>query len=334
MDSVITSWKEEKRSAYLYQIMASAEKHPLRKKLFLNLATAAEDQAKLWESKLNASNITFDHDYQPNFRTRLVAWLLPQVGPERLRHILSSMKVRGMSVFAFTNHEHRHAGLTSANNLRAAVFGINDGLVSNMSLILGIAGAQSSQSILLLVGVAGLLAGACSMASGEYVSVKSQRDLYEHQIELERKELEQYPEEEAEELSLIYQARGITKDDADRLAKLLISNPETALDTLAREELGLNPNELSSPVGAMLSSFFAFSIGAGIPLIPYLFGYSTRNLTISIILSALALFSTGLITSLFTNRNALKSGLRMLIIGVIAGSLTYYIGKILGVALY
>jgi len=328
------NWKEEKRSAHLYIIMANAEKHPLRKKLFENLALAAEDQAKIWERKIKESNSPCPKNYHPNFRTRLVGWLVTQAGPERLRYILSAMKVRGMSVFSATHHEHRHTGLTSANNLRAAVFGINDGLISNMSLILGITGAQPNHSIIILAGVAGLLAGACSMGSGEYISVKSQRELYEHQIALERSELELYPEEEAEELALIYQTRGLAKEEAERLAKLLISNPETALDTLAREELGLNPEELGSPIGAMVSSFLAFSLGAVIPMLPYFLGDYHYNLITSIILTAIFLFIIGTVTSLFTNRNAIWSGCRMLIIGAIAGSITYMIGRILGITLY
>lgn len=329
MIDIQESWWEEKRSAYLYSIMANSEPHPLRKKLFNSLAQAAESQAIIWENKFktaggNSSKLIF----KPNFRTLFVAWLIKNIGVEKLRYILSAMKIRGMSVFTQHNHERRHRGLSTASNLRAAVFGVNDGLISNVSLILGFAGANAAHSSIILAGVAGLLAGACSMAAGEYVSMRSQREVFEHQIELERSELEQYPEEEAEELSLIYQARGISPEESDRIANLLINNPDTALDTLAREELGLNPSDLGSPVGAMISSFFSFAIGATIPLAPFLMKENFFNLYLSLGLTGLALFSTGIIISLFTNQSAWRSGLRMLIIGSCAGTITYFIGKL------
>jgi vacuolar iron transporter family protein len=329
--SDITNWKEEKRSAYLYTLMTKSETHPLRIKLFQSLAKAAEDQAKIWEKKITASTPEFLPAYTINFRTWLVGWLVKQLGVERMRYVLCGLKVRGMSIFSFTNHEYRHNALLSANNLRAAIFGVNDGLISNMSLILGIIGAETHHSFIVLTGIAGLLAGACSMGAGEYISVKSQRELYEYQIGLERNELKLYPEEEIEELTLIYQARGISKEDAEKLARLLISNPETALDTLAREELGLNPSDLVSPKGAMVSSFLSFSIGAAIPILPFLVGDHPWNITLSITLTAFFLFVIGAMTSLFTNRGTIKSGLRMLIIGTIAGTLTYMIGKFIGV---
>ena len=189
--------------------------------------------------------------------------------------------------------EGRHKGINTRGNLRAAVFGANDGLLSNSSLLLGIAGASSDPHIIILTGVAGLLAGACSMAAGEYISVRSQRELYEYQIELERNELELYPEEEAAELALIYHARGLPQPEADKLANLVITKPDSALDTLAREELGLNPHYLGSPWGAAYSSFFSFCVGAIIPLIPFLFLHTRWNLLILIGLTALALFGIG-----------------------------------------
>ena len=215
--------------------------------------------------------------------------------------------------------------------MRAAVFGINDGLVSNVSLILGIAGANADQHFIILAGIAGLLAGACSMGAGEYISVRSQREVFEYQIAIEKQELQEYPEEEIQELSLIYQARGIPVAEADNLAKIMIENPETGLNTLAREELGLNPSDMVSPVGAMLSSFISFAIGAAIPLLPFLVGSSEWNLYISIVITAFALFLTGVLLSLFTNRNPFLQGLRMLLVGGIAGCATYLIGMMIGV---
>ena len=156
------------------------------------------------------------------------------------------------------------------------MFGVNDGLVSNAALIYGVAGAAQEPSIILLTGVAGLLAGAFSMAAGEYVSVRSQREMFEYQIGLERDELETYPDEEAAELALIYAAKGMDPAEARRLADTLMQDPERALDTLAREELGLNPDELGSPWVAAISSFAAFTAGAALPLLPFLFGHGQR----------------------------------------------------------
>lgn len=342
---LLENWYEEKRSAYLYSIIAKDEPIKARKKLFLDLEELASKQAVIWENELKNSGYSAPKEFRPNLRTKLVAKLIHIFGARRLRFILSAMKVRGMSIYLnadpnypFTipaaHHEHRHRGLSSAQNLRAAVFGINDGLISNMSLLLGIAGATTDQKFIILTGIAGLLAGAFSMAAGEYVSVRSQREFYEYQIELERSELDQYPNEEAAELSVIYQARGLPREEAQKLAKIIISNPDKALDTLAKEELGLDPADLSSPWGAAISSFIAFSVGALIPVIPFLFGIHSWNLFVSMGLTAITLFSIGAILSLFTDRSGFLSGLRMLLIGAGAGGLTYLIGKIIGTAIH
>lgn len=327
------NWWEEKRSAYLYAVMAQSEGKLLHQKLFTDLQTAAEKQAALWEHKFHEQNPNTPLTFKPDMRTKLVAFLVRQLGPERVHFILSSMKIRGMSVFSKFHSEHRHTTGSSANNLRAAVFGINDGLISNMSLILGIAGASNNVHFIVLAGVAGLLAGAASMGAGEYISVRSQREVYEYQIAIEEEELREYPEEEIEELTLIYQARGIPKEEAFRLATIMINNPETGLNTLAREELGLNPDDLVSPIGAMLSSFFAFAIGASIPLIPYLNHENHLALPMSIGFTAITLFMIGAILSLFSNRNPILLGLRMLAVGSAAGAITYFIGKALGISM-
>ncbi|HXU04898.1 MAG TPA: VIT1/CCC1 transporter family protein, partial [Polyangia bacterium] len=215
-------------------------------------------------------------------------------------------------------------------NLRAAVFGANDGLVSNASLILGVAGATGQGRFVLISGVAGLLAGAFSMAAGEYVSVRSQREMFEYQIGAERDELAQYPHEEAAELSLIYQARGLGKEDADRLSAQIVANPRYALDTLAREELGLDPGALGSPVGAAVFSFASFAIGAALPLVPFVVGIGASALVATIAVTSVALFGIGCATSLFSGRGAMRGGLRSLLIGAAAGAVTYGIGRLLG----
>ena len=325
------SWYEEKRSAWLYGVLAEHEKNILHKQLFRDLRQAAEKQAELWENKMREKNIAQPESFVPDLRSRIVAHLVKIFGTERMHTILSAMKIRGMSVFTRYHSEHKHTGLRSSGNLRAAVFGVNDGLISNMSLILGMAGANANQPVIILAGVAGLLAGACSMGAGEYISVRSQREVFEYQIAIEKQELEEYPEEEIEELSLIYQARGVPKAQAETLATLLIQNPETGLNTLAREELGLNPEDLVSPIGAMISSFLSFSVGAFIPLIPFLLGMNDGSLMTSMGLTAVTLFFVGTLMSLFTNRNPFLLGSRMLGIGVIAGTLTFLIGKMVGV---
>lgn len=229
--------------------------------------------------------------------------------------------------------EPQHKVIKQGVAIRAAVFGVNDGLVSNASLILGIAGASANVSIILLAGIAGLFAGAFSMAAGEYISMLSQRELFENQIALERKELEEKPEEEIAELSVIYQSRGLTKIDADLFAQKILSNKELGLNTLAREELGLNPDELGSPWVAAISSFLAFAAGSVIPLLPFFFTVGKFSLLISIILSGFALFIAGITLSLFTGKNALVSGFRMLFIGGLAGATTFAIGKMVGITL-
>jgi VIT1/CCC1 family predicted Fe2+/Mn2+ transporter len=228
--------------------------------------------------------------------------------------------------------EQRHRSAQGGGSLRAAVFGVNDGLVSNTCLLLGMAGADPSPSLYVLTGTAGLLAGALSMAAGEYLSVRAQRELAEHQIAIERAELARYPEEEAEELALIYEARGLELAQARELAQRLVRDPAVALDTLAREELGLDPEQLGSPLGAALASFASFAAGAAIPLLPFLLGLA-RPIPAAIAGAALALFAVGCGLALFTGRGFLWSGARMLLVGGSAGALTWWIGSLVGAAL-
>jgi VIT1/CCC1 family predicted Fe2+/Mn2+ transporter len=184
----------------------------------------------------------------------------------------------------------------------------------------------------LLAGVAGLLAGAFSMAAGEYISVKSQRELYEQQLNLEAQELESSPEEEREELALIYQAKGIPSDQANELARQILSNPDTAIQTLAREELGLDPDSLGSPWTAALSSFIAFAVGAVIPVLPYALIPGSTAFLASAIACGASLFVVGALISIFTGRNMAYSGVRMVGIGALAASVTFAIGRLLGVS--
>ncbi|HVJ74849.1 MAG TPA: VIT1/CCC1 transporter family protein [Casimicrobiaceae bacterium] len=342
----LESLREEQRSAYLYRACAAAEEGTSRAELFRRLAGEAEAQGAIWRAQLTSRGGSAPGPYEPDARTRLVARMVGWMGPRRLRGVLAAMKVRGMAIYSGSSvaadsvHappvpgaplERRHRGLGSGGNLRAAVFGVNDGLVSNASLILGVAGAGGDARTVVMAGVAGLAAGAFSMAVGEYVSVRSQRELYEHQIALERDELKQYPEAEAQELALIYAAKGVPRKQAEQVAKRLVADPEHALDTLAREELGLNPAELGSPIGAAASSFAAFGAGAALPLVPFLTAGSNA-LTVSIAVAAVALFAIGATLSLFTGRHALSSGLRMLALGAAAGAVTWAVGRLVGIA--
>jgi vacuolar iron transporter family protein len=338
-------WHEEQRSAFLYRVIAETERDATRKQLFVRLGEEALEQGKMW-----ARDVPEAHTWRfaPDARTRVVAALVRRFGAARLRPVLAAMKVRGMSMYTQSGdapYPTPHAMPQSVSeigarhksveggNLRAGIFGVNDGLVSNASLILGMAGANADARTVVLAGVAGLIAGAFSMAAGEYVSVRSQRELYEYQIGLERDELEKYPDEEAAELSLIYAARGVPLAEAQRFSASLIANPVHALDTLAREELGLNPDALGSPWGAAISSFSAFAVGALIPLLPFLLSRDAAALKISIALSAVTLLGVGAALSLFTGRGALRSGLRMLAIGAAAGAVTYVVGKLVGFGL-
>jgi vacuolar iron transporter family protein len=341
-DPALEGYLEESRSAQLYLALEAIEEEPRIARMYRELAASAGQQAAFWATRLKEAGRPVPGDVPLDLRARAALALARRIGVKPMRGVFAAMKVRGVSVYtaprpaghprphsvAEIGRRHRTGG---GGNLRAAVFGVNDGLVSNTSLILGMAGASAGSQTLLLTGIAGLLAGALSMAAGEYVSVRSQREVYEYQIGLEREELEQYPQAEADELALIYEAKGLPREDARRLAQTLIADPERALDTLAREELGLNPDELGSPTGAAVSSFLAFAAGAVIPLLPHLLADGGTALYGSIALSGVALFGVGAALSLFTGRGALVSGLRMLAIGAAAGAATFAIGGLIGV---
>jgi len=220
-----------------------------------------------------------------------------------------------------------------SGTLRAIIFGVSDGLVSNLSLVMGVAGAASGEPrFILLAGVAGLLAGAFSMAAGEYISMKSQRELYERQIALERAELEAMPEEEEAELAAIYRSKGFAPEEATRIAHRIFRDPQAALDTLVREELGLDPGELGSPWGAAIGSFIAFAIGAVIPVIPYVFASGDMAFYVSLGASLVALFAVGAGVSLLTGRSLVFSGVRQVLIGGAAAAVTFLVGRMIGVA--
>jgi VIT1/CCC1 family predicted Fe2+/Mn2+ transporter len=226
-----------------------------------------------------------------------------------------------------------HRG-ASGNNLRAAVLGANDGLVSNFCLIMGVAGAGTANQAILLTGLAGLIAGACSMALGEWLSVTNARELASTQIAKEAEEIEQTPLAEQHELALIYQAKGLPKADAERVARELMQNKDAALDTLAREELGIDPTELGgNPVNAALTSFGLFSAGAIFPLLPFIWLHGAPAIIASSLVSAAALATIGTLTSLFNGRSPWFSAARQAVFGCAAAAITYGVGALLGVSL-
>jgi len=229
--------------------------------------------------------------------------------------------------------EGRHRGM-GGNALRAAVLGANDGLCSNLSLVMGVAGAALSAQAILVTGLAGLLAGACSMALGEWLSVNTARESYQRQIDVEAAELEEVPEEEKEELALIYRAKGLPEEQAIALAERLIANKETALDTLTREELGIDPDELGgSPWTAGATSFLLFAFGAIFPVAPFFLIAGNQAVIASLAVSGAVLFLIGAGTTLFTGRNVLFSGIRQLVIGYTAAAITFGVGRLVGVAI-
>jgi vacuolar iron transporter family protein len=219
-----------------------------------------------------------------------------------------------------------------AGTFRAAVFGANDGLVSNLALVMGVAGADLPGRTILITGFAGLLAGSFSMALGEWLSVQSSRELYENQMRTEAAEIEASPEEEAEELALIYEARGIEKGESEILARRILADPAKALDVMAREELGIDPSDLGgSPWVAAGASFLLFSAGALIPVLPFLFTSGGTAVLASIAVSTLGLFALGAGITLFTARPAFRSGMRSVLFGLVAAAGTWLIGRLIGV---
>jgi VIT1/CCC1 family predicted Fe2+/Mn2+ transporter len=358
--------RDELNGSALYAALADAESDPVRKDLFLQLAQAEATHAQFWRDKLSAAGLR-DGAFVPDFRTRLLARLARRFGPrfvlptiaaaefadrnkysnQRDAHALSAderghaavvQAVAGASGRGVTGADiagaepwHRRA---SGNNLRAAVLGANDGLVSNFCLIMGVAGAGTSGKTILLTGLAGLIAGACSMALGEWLSVTNARELAQSQIGKEAEELEQTPQAEQHELALIFQAKGLPKEDAQRVAADLMRDKKGALDTLAREELGIDPAELGGdPSSAAVTSFALFACGAIIPIVPFLLMNAQAAVAACIAASALALGAIGALTSLFNGRTPAFSAGRQVIFGCLAAAITYGVGRLLGVSL-
>jgi len=353
--------KDELEAAGLYETIAAAEKEEERASIFRELAGVERSHAQVWIEKLKAAGEKIGPP-KSGLKAKMLGLLARRFGSGSIVPILMGIEKNADGGYArqadakalgmdrqekvhskvFENMEGGGSSILvgeswhrrdSGGSLRAAVFGINDGLVSNFSLIMGVAGASQDLRNILIAGVAGMLAGAFSMGSGEYVSVRSQKELFEHEIRKEEEELRTSPEEEMQELALIYRAKGIPREAAAQLAASILDKPGSAIDTLAREELGLDPGDLGSPWRVAFSSFAAFMTGAIIPLLPFFFLKGTTGVLTSATMSGVALFVIGATLSLFTGRSWLMSGLRMLGIGALVALVTNLLGRLLGVTL-
>ncbi|MFB3926240.1 MAG: VIT1/CCC1 transporter family protein [Syntrophales bacterium] len=358
--------EDERNAVFLYSAFAQIEKDAKLASIYRRLAETEKGHADVWIEKITAAGGVVP-DFRPSWRTRTIVWLarrfgIPTVLPtlssvesvasngysgvaeagnmarteqshaRLLRHI-SQTEGGGMEGGLLARFEGRHRS-AGGNAIRAAVLGASDGLISNFNLVMGVAGAQLSGSNILLTGFAGLLAGSISMALGEWISVQSSRELYEKQIQTEKEEIDSMPEEEIEELSLIYQARGLEAREADLLATRIMNNPHTALDALTREELGINPEDLGgSAWEAAFTSFMLFAVGAILPVIPYFFLDGTPAVAASAVISGIGLFAIGAAITLFTGRQVLTSGLRQVLFGLVAAAVTFTIGRIIGVSI-
>jgi VIT1/CCC1 family predicted Fe2+/Mn2+ transporter len=353
---------DERDGAALYEGLASVERDPERARSFRELAEGERRHAAIWERKLQKAGVALPAN-RPTSRIRALVWLARRLGTAAVlpmvmeaesgdadkytqqggdaaplaeeekahRQVLAGMG-RGQPTdarAAIAVRERWHRG-GRAGSIRAAIFGMNDGLVSNLSLVLGVAGAGAEPQTLLVTGLAGLLAGASSMAAGEYTSVASQRDLLARQIALERREIEEAPEEEAAELALIFKQKGLSTEQASRTAAEILKNPEQALDTLVREELGLDPADLGSPGGAAVSSFAMFAVGAVVPVVPFLFLRGTAAGVVAAAAAGTVLAVVGALVGFLSGTPMWKSAGRMVGLGALAAGVTWAVGRIFG----
>jgi len=353
-------WESEQSAAWLYRKLADLSDEDAAATL-RRLAEAEERHAGHWADLLAQAGVEGLKYAGPPRRERFLAFLARRFGVERVLPFLIRLEAAdarkyigvpeaptamgqeevqhgrtlatigkgGPSRIADIEARHR---VRSGGTLRAATFGVSDGLITNLSLVIGVVGGNAGHRFIVLAGVAGLIAGAFSMGSGEWISVRSQRELYEREIEIEREELQAFPEEETAELALIYRSKGIEPEAAERLAGRIMLRPTAALDTLAREELGLDPNDLVSPWSAAIASFFSFAAGAFIPLLPYLIGTGSAAFVGAIVLAAVVLWLVGLMISALTGRSAFVTSARMIVIGALAAAITYGIGRAIGVS--
>ena len=361
------NWQDEIDSAARYRAMADSEARSGLVTVYRDLAAMEDKHAAFWERRL-ADAGTPAGPRRIGWRTRVLVWLarrfgaglvLPTIaaGEHRDRNdYLAQGETHGTRMAAQERNHARILGLLASgtsgveggilaqlegrhrnmggNALRAAVLGANDGLCSNLSLVTGVAGAAPSGHAVLLAGIAGLVAGAFSMALGEWVSVTSARELAEREVATEEDELEVTPEDEREELQLIYEAKGLSAAEADQLSRELLARPRTALEVLTREELGIDPGDLGgSPWTAAGTSFALFAVGAAIPVLPLVFVSGWAAVGVSASISALALIGIGAAITVLTGRSVWRTGLRQLVLGMSAAGSTFAIGRLVGVAI-
>ncbi len=350
---------EELEGAWLYDRLAEICGDAHTSAALKELAEGERRHAGHWAERLGDPSLV-ERAVRPSLRVRLLALLarvagvsavLPRLRASELaeirryeaepeagdlaaeerahREALAQLDVTG----GRREGEHGFASAGAASTFRAALFGLNDGLVSNLSLVAGVAGAAIHSDAVLIAGLAGWLAGAFSMAAGEYVSVRSQTELFENQLAKERLELELVPDEERDELLTIYRRKGVSEPLARELVDEIMKDPELALDTHAREELGLDPDDLGSPWAAAIGSFFAFTLGAIVPVVPFIVGGGYWALAAAIIAGAVMLGLAGMLTSLLTGRHPLYAGGRMVLIGLAATGITFGIGSAIPVDL-
>ena len=364
--------KLERDAIALYDELARIEKDPRRAEAFRTIAGNERRHAGVWADKLRELGADVPEPDGPRLRIRTILFVARMFGTHAVRDLVQALEGDEEGIYAeqsspeveaIAADEREHAEIWQrlsrgggtpghaahrpsdiaaserwhhagrSGTLRAVIFGVSDGLVSNLALVMGVAAASAGEgSFVLLAGIAGLLAGAFSMGAGEYISMQSQRELFERQIALERAELEAMPEEEQAELAQVYRSKGFTEGEAATIAERMFRDPKHALDTLVREELGLDPDELGSSWGAAFGSFVAFGVGALIPVIPYLLTVGQTAFVAAIALSVAALFAVGAGVSLLTGRSLLFSGARQVLIGAAAAVVTYVVGLAIGVA--
>jgi len=357
--------RAEQEAVALYASLLETESHPRRAEIFRELMESEQRHVWHWAEKLGMTSSEVASS-RFTFRVRALGFVARILGAVRILPVVlmiegddtvmyrgdpeasqvmlegeeHAKKLRGMKEGKYSIGDFKESswqGSTASGAFRAGVLGVNDGLVSNFGLVWGVAGgvvsAKADSEIVLLAGLAGLTAGAFSMAAGEYVSMRAGRDLAEYRIEMEREELRELPEEERQELTLIYELKGLTPSEAENLADRVMQDKDVALDVMVREELGLNPRQLGSPWSSALSSFLAFACGAIVPVSPYIFLAGSQAFAVSGILSAFALFCVGGVLAFLSAKNAAWGGVRMLLIGVFAALITYSVGSVVGVTL-
>jgi VIT1/CCC1 family predicted Fe2+/Mn2+ transporter len=354
----------ERDAAALYDRLAAAETGE-RRAVLAELAAVERRHAAHWAGKLEQAGAPVPGRSRVSARTRLLGqvakrWsvgrVLPLVEraeradagrydhePDAASSMAAEERGHARAIAALmrgpvadprtriARRERWHRGDRSGS-LRAAVFGVSDGLVSNTALVMGFAGSGAARSVILLAGVSGLLAGGFSMAAGEYVSMSSQREMYQRELALEAQELAENPEEEHEELVLLYRAKGLDRAEAQRVADRLMADRGVALDTLAREELGLDPDALGSPWSAALSSLVAFCAGAFVVVAPYLVTGGTAALAAAVVLFVAALLGVGAGIGVLNGRSWWRSAARQLLAGGLAAAVTFGVGALIGVS--